>query len=758
MMQTETRPAPGTTEAERPTPAPPRRGAVGGLLGWPIRALGRTRERWYAEDVHRPAWQGWFWTALLVILLAGTAYKLGALDWYTDYPLALADGTQLRLPNSYASIDHPFHIAKERATVDALKAGRLPAWFSDHQGGFPAEFYPTGGDLLVALAYLLALQQIPLSVVHKLVVIGVFLLPAVAYWAIARREKLPLSVALLAALLHLFVRGNWLAGGSREIIDFGLWPDVFASYLPLFLILWGADWLRRGDRRGLVLAVGVATLAVYTNPRSTMGLAAAALALGIVTFAELLRRRPRASSGGDETRVNDEAPTISPARRRLTRVLRWPPLVLVGRAALLSLLIGMLSAALLLPLRDNQSLYQFTIYFRFERIGQVWSDPDHGNGIGYIESVLPQLIALAGLGLVVGLLRRGFYTRVFAVLLPLSYLLITLVGWTWQALPVFAQLEGQRLMPLLRPATIFLAALGAHEALRCALRLLRQRGGTMLTGAALVTVAAVLLLHPSVPISENDRGLPLQQTTDQPAFTAIARSAALLNVMAKPGDKPLVIGNNMISWHDSFWITALTGRDLFHNDWLWFWRPTEYGYQELLQNDPGALDAPFLAQHGITMVLIDAARGDLLAIADTRDYFTQLDAGTPGGYALYRVNTPPGPPNGYVIPDSGAVTALAVTPERLTATMVADRPGNVRIITNDFPRWRAWRDGQPIAIARTNDGYMSLPFPAGESTIELRYITSAANWAGRGLVAAGLLAILGICLGPALRHRWRQPR
>ncbi len=751
-MQTETRPAPGTTPAERLTPKTPRHNAV----GWPLRALGRTRARWYAEDQHRPAWQGWFWTVLLVILLASTAYKLGALDWYTDYPLALADGTQVRLPNSYASIDHPFHIAKERATVDALKAWRIPAWFSDHQGGFPAEFYPTGGDLLVALAYLLAFEQIPLPVVHKLVVIGAFLLPAVAYWAIARREKLPLSVALLAAILHLFVRGNWLAGGSREIIDFGLWPDVFASYLPLFLILWGADWLRRGDRRGLVLAVGVATLAVYTNPRSTMGLAAAALALGMVTFAELLRR-PRAGNADTAPTVaaNDEAPTTSPARRRLTSVLRWPPLVLVGRAALLSVLIGMLSAALLLPLRDNQALYQFTIYFRFEHIGQVWSDPDHGNGIGYIESVLPQLIALAGLGLVVGLLRRGFYTRVFAVLLPLSYLLITLVGWTWQALPVFAQLEGQRLMPLLRPATIFLAALGAHEALRFVLRLLRLRGGTMLTGMALATVAMVLLLYPSVPISENDRGLPLQQTTNQTTFTAIARSAALLNATAKPGDKPLVIGNNMISWHDSFWITALSGRDLFHNDWLWFWRPTDYGYQELLQDDSGALAAPFLAQHGLTMVLIDTSRGELLAIADTRDYFTRIDAGTPGGYALYRVNAPPGPPNGYVIPDNGTVTALSVTSERLTATINADKPGNVRIITNDFPRWRAWRNGQPLAIERTNDGYMSLPLPAGESTIELRYVTSTANWAGRSLVAAGLLVILGICLGPTLRRRWQ---
>ena len=252
-----------------------------------LRALGRVRARWWAEDAGRPAWQGRFWTLVLLAILGGTAYKLGATDWYTDHPLALADGTQLRLPNTYASIDHPFHIAKERATVDALQRGWLPRWFSDHQGGFPAEFYPTGGDVIVALGYLAAFGLIPLAVIHKLVVIGVFFVPAFAYWAIARRERLPLGVAVLATVLHLFVRGNWLAGGSRELFDYGLWPDTFASYLPLLLLLWGGDWLRRGDRRGLALAAGVATLAVYTNPRSTMGLAAAALALGIVALGEL---------------------------------------------------------------------------------------------------------------------------------------------------------------------------------------------------------------------------------------------------------------------------------------------------------------------------------------------------------------------------------------------------------------------------------------------------------------------------------------
>ena len=71
---------------------------------------------------------------MLLGLLGGFAYKLGATHWYSDYPLVLPDGRVIRLPDTFTSIDHPFHIAKERATVDALRAGYLPAWFSNQQG------------------------------------------------------------------------------------------------------------------------------------------------------------------------------------------------------------------------------------------------------------------------------------------------------------------------------------------------------------------------------------------------------------------------------------------------------------------------------------------------------------------------------------------------------------------------------------------------------------------------------------------------
>jgi hypothetical protein len=156
------------------------------------------------------------------------------------------------------------------------------------------------------------------------------------------------------------------------------------------------------------------------------------------------------------------------------------------------------------------------------------------------------------------------------------------------------------------------------------------------------------------------------------------------------------------------------------------------------------------------MVLIANNRQDLIDLANSHDYLTLVDPGAPDGYAIYRVASPPGPPNGYVIPESGAVTALEVHPEQLTAVVNSERTSNVRVIINDFPRWRAWVNGVPTPIGRTDDGYISLSVPQGEATIELRYITSRANWIGRGLVALGAVLLLGIVAGPWLRRRRRR--
>ena len=720
----------------------------------PLRWAGGLRARWWAADVARPAWQGRLWGLVLAALLVWLARQLGAADWYTDYPLprpgAPTQPEGPRLPTTFASIDHPFHLAKERATVDALRRGWLPRWFANHQGGFPTEFYPAGGDAIVALVYFLGLGLLPLAICHKLVLIGVLFVPPLAYCALARRERLPLSVAVLAAVLHLFVRGTWWGGGSRELIDMGLWANVLAATLPLLLILWGADYLRRGDRRGLLLATGAATLAVYTNPRAIFGIVAAGAALGLVAASEHLRLWPVVA----RLRGWPRRATMTHGHASAVRAWQHPLALLAGRAALATLLVGLLSAALLLPLRAHQHLYHFTHFLHFASARQVWHD--------YQEALGWPLIPLAGLGLGLGLLRRGFYSRVIALLLPLSYLVVTLAGWHFQDQPVFAQLEGPRLMPLLRPPTLFLAALGAHETLRTLLRLVRLPGATMLTGGLTVALAVWLLLAPRSPLDREHYGLPLEETTNQPAFTAIAQAALTFAAASTPADKPLIIGNPLSS-HASFWVPALTGRAVYHHDWLWFWRTVAYASPDVLADarsplvladERGALEREFLARHGLTMLLLDARRGDLLALAATKPYLWPLDPGVPGGYAIYRVDPAAGVPNGWITLSSGAISALDVRPEHLAAWGHTDRAGVARIIVNAFPRWRARVNGEPAPIVPSEEGYMLVVVPAGEVSLVLDYTTVPVDWLARGLVTLGLLLLLGLTV-PRGRRRAR---
>lgn len=706
-------------------------------------------------------WGHWAWSGLLLVLLSGVAIRLGAFHWYTDYPLVQPDGSVVRLPDTFASIDHPFHIAKERATIEALERGWLPRWFASPQGGFPAEFYPTGADVLVAVVYFLGLGFVPVAIAHKLVIIGVFLLPAIAYWALGRRDRLPGAVVFIAALFHLLLRGGWPVGGSRGLIDVGLWPDVFASYLPLFVLLWGASWLRNGSRRGLLLAAGTAALALYCNPRSSIGIALVLAALALSSAWEAIRASaPPGSPGQDGASAAPHLWSGSHSGGRFARV--------AARLALLAAAIGLLAAGILVPLRAHQPLYHFTHYVDFTSAGDVWRE--------YTAGMQLWVVVFAGAGLLFAW-RRGFYTRTLAILLPLSYALILLVGWRFQTLPLFAQLEGPRLLTLLRPATLFLAALGVYELCRLPTVLMRRRWAEPVAGIAAAVLASALVLSPESPLQARDRGLPRlrpvsspaytaeprmpatfrSETTNQPAFTAIARSAAALRQAALPGDKPLIIGNPL-SWHASYWIPALTGIDAYHSDWLWFWRQVDYGDEELLRSEPDALDLPFLRRNGLTLVMIDAARSDLLALAGGKPYLRLLDRGTAGGYTLYRVEpSAVGEPpfNGWVTFRGGTVTSLVRQPERIEASGVMTEPGEARFLVNAFPNWRVSVNGKPVQPRVTRDGYIAAPVPAGVATVTLAYGLDAAGWLARALVVLGLVFAAWIIALPRLPGtRW----
>lgn len=695
--------------------------------------------RLYAGSGARRNWEAWGWGVALVAVCAWYAWRAGAFTWYTDVPLFLDNGRVARLPLSFSSIDHPIHIAREQAVIDALRQWRFPQWLMSPQGGYPVEFYPLGGAFIVAAVYALLLGAVPVAVVHKLVVIAVFMLPPLAYWLLARQARLPPGVRFLAGFLHLFTRGSWLGGGSRELIDFGLWPNVLASYLSLFVLLGGGAWVRSGSRRGLVLATGAATLAIYSNPRSILSLAAVWGVVALLAASELDGARAL------WRRIVSRLPVASTGRRaaRATSVeANRPFLPFAGRVALLTPLPALLGAALLLPLRAHQNLYRFVRYVDFTRPGDVWQV--------YNEAVPRELIWLAMVGVAMALVRPRFFGRAVALLLPLSYALVLVAGWYLRSSPLFAQLEGPRLIPMLRPATIFLAALGAHELVRGAFRALRAPRFTTLAGIAAAGVAWFAFFGSASPIPAENRGLPwLQETTARPEFAGTARSAYRLADLSRPGDKPLVMGSSL-SWHSAFWIGALTGQPPFYDDWAWFWRATDYEVQSALADEASALELSFLRRHGLTLVLIATQKPELLDWAGTKPYLQLVDAGTPGGYAIYRVAAPPGPENGWAALSDGTVTSVNVGANTVNARGEMARAGTAVIFVNAFPRWRARVNGQAVPIGSNVDGYISVPVPAGPVTIELYYITEPVGWLARGLVTLGVLLLGLVGLWPRL--------
>ena len=90
--------------------------------------------------------------------------------------VAISEGTA-RLPNTYASVDHPFHVARAEILWRELASGNVLRWIGQHQGGYPVEFYPLGEAWLEVAVRALSLGTLPAEGAHTLAIIGLFLAP-----------------------------------------------------------------------------------------------------------------------------------------------------------------------------------------------------------------------------------------------------------------------------------------------------------------------------------------------------------------------------------------------------------------------------------------------------------------------------------------------------------------------------------------------------------------------------------------------------
>jgi hypothetical protein len=97
------------------------------------------------------------------------------------------------------------------------------------------------------------------------------------FLALSRLDSLSPSIALLALAFQLALPGGWYHGGYTELVQWGLVTNVAgatAAFLLLPALLW---FCQTGRWLGLALSAGLAAAAVYSNPRSLIGVAAVAL-------------------------------------------------------------------------------------------------------------------------------------------------------------------------------------------------------------------------------------------------------------------------------------------------------------------------------------------------------------------------------------------------------------------------------------------------------------------------------------------------
>ena len=649
----------------------------------------------------------WIWALAYGLLALYVTGRMGAFSISADVrtPTGL-----VHLPNTFASVDHPFHVARAETLWRALASGEALRWLGQHQGGYPAEFYPLGEAWLEVAVRILSLGTLSPEGAHTLTIIALFLLPGVAFVALASQDGWPTVVGLIALALHISLPGGWYDGGYTELVQWGLVTNVAAAIASILMLPALIQFLRTGAAWSAGAAALLAAFAVYANPRSLLGLAA----LGLGAW--------------------------------LTGMLRWDgaiPHVLSRRLALVAGAAALLAAPELLALARFSELYTFVQYSGYNGLDAYVVKA--GNGVTW------PVLVLGLSGLIFGLIvRRRPATTVVATSLVLYLVLTAVLIVVPAAAGLAPQLEPTRLMPLQRLLTIYLAAVASWLIVsRLATRVVPSRRQFVPFAAAAVALAVVLIQTRPLDGSPLDPASPaippvglypvaMSAQSQQVDLEAAVKSA---DVAAPPGTALLVLGS-ALSWHQQLWAPLWTHRPLFYDNWLWYWQPDHVGTPGYLflaghhYPDPErTLDRDYLARHGIGTVIVTGAM---------RSAAAQSPLLRPLRKGVYDAYTVIDPVTSLTFGVQNA-TSIILGDQRITATsdIPADR---VTARINWYPRWHAKFDGAPVVVDRLSDGYLGLSSPAPASQAELVYSVQPLDWLARVLAAAGVVGIGGLIL------------
>jgi hypothetical protein len=622
-----------------------------------------------------------------------------------------AEGTT-RLPDTFASVDHPFHVARAEILWRELASGNVPRWISQHQGGYPVEFYPLGEAWLEVAIRALSLGTVSAEAAHTLAIVALFLAPGAAFAALAREDGWSPAVGLIAFVLHVSLPGGWYDGGYTELIQWGLVTNVAGAVAAFCMLPAIVRFLRSGAGWAGAVAAALAALAIFCNPRSLLALAA--LGLGAWLASVLV------SSGA-------------------------PP----GRPTLRLILVGLVAAFLAMPelmaLARLRDLYTFVQYSGYSGLAAYATTS--------VNAVTLPIFVLGLLGLVMGLLSRYRQATASAVAALLLYVAITAALVMIPAVAnVAPQLEPTRLMPLQRLLTFYLAAAALWVTLTWVIsRVAPFRRWVAPVLMAVVATAILLVQTRSLGGPAPDPASPVVPAV---SLYPVATSARLEQLdlenairaadgAATPGTALLVLGS-ALSWHQQLWAPLWTKRPLFYDNWLWYWHPDHAGTQRYAYltghhyPDPErTLERNFLAHHGIGGVVVTGPASESAA---TSPLLRPLREGVYDAYTVIDPVT-------TVTFDARNAASLAFGNQRIEAVSESSGAPVVARV-NWYPRWEATVDSGRMRATRLSDGYIGIAADQRVSRVDLVYSLQPLDWAARvfsliGLAGLGWLLVRG---------------
>jgi hypothetical protein len=686
------------------------------------------------------------WRLAFGLVVLYVAVRMGALALSAD---VVTPGGTARLPNTFASVDHPFHAARAGVLWRELASGSVPRWIGQHQGGYPVEFYPLGEAWLEVVVRGLSLGQLPAESAHTLAIIGLFLAPGAAFAAMTREDGWSPAVALIAFVLHIALPGGWYHGGYTELVQWGLVTNVAGAVAALCMMPAIVRFLGTGAGWSGATAAALAAVAIYCNPRSLLALIA--IWVG-AWFAAVFR-----NDGGAPLRTEGDGGRLSPPEvvvhgRRddagvgRPRELNWE-LTAAGvgaisiRLAQVAVVAALLAAPELTALARFRDLYTFVQYSGYSGLIDY--------ALMSANAVTWPVLALGLLGLIVGLLARQRQATTSSAAALLLYLVLTASLVVIPAAAGLApQLEPTRLMPIQRFLTLYLAAVGFWTILSWAIAKNMPSRPWVAPVLAAGAAAAMLLvqtraldgplLDPASPVVPAVSLYPVPMSA-QPEQADLQEAIRAADKVAPSGTALLVLGS-ALSWHQQLWAPLWTTRPLFYDNWLWYWQPDHGGTPGYAFRaghhypDPQrTLERDYLARHGI---------GAVAVTGPTREAAAQSPLLQPVREGVYDVYSIVDPVTAVTFGEQNAVS-LELGDRRIVA--VSAKPGTpVTVRVNWYPRWYARGDDDRVAVDRLSDGYIGLTLGEPISQAELVYSVQPLDWAARLLSLIGLAGLAGL--------------